>query len=239
MNGSGLLTVESQFDANPSLALAGSAELTSESRLNATGGVLLGGQAALEVDSQLSVGAGSIRVFQGLSYTNKILMHEELPIVFTPSGNYSNVNFPSGTTFIHFDPSQATAQGLVVSDICDLGAPPRTTIFEWRARVGFASAKASDADVELYVATSDGTYSDGGFGSGHAAPTNFNPANLRSLVVVSSAGVNGLVQTSGRKRITSRFINIVGFLPSASGSWDTTDFSYVMLTPVPTEVEDG
>jgi hypothetical protein len=170
---------------------------------------------------------------------NIILQQEESPFIFTSSDNDTNSLFPSGATFIDFDVSSSTAQGLVVSAICDLGPAPRTSLFEWRARVSFGTTKSADADVEFYLATSDGRYGDGGFGSGKTPPANFNPDNLLSLGIASQITSSPVAQVSGRTRITSRFVNVVAFLPSSSGAWDTATDSYVMLTPVPTEVESG
>lgn len=169
---------------------------------------------------------------------NKVKIHEESAFVFTASGNYTNSLFPSGTTFIHWDSSQATSQGLVLSDICDLGQAPRTNLFEWRARVYFGNEKSADLDAEFYLSTADSIYSDGSFGSGIPAPTNFNPVNLQSLGTVRCPYPSGVGQASGRIHFANRCVNLLGFLPTASGSWNNSSYSYFMLTPVPLEVQD-
>ena len=173
--------------------------------------------------------------------SNKVKIHEESAFVFTPSGNYANANFPSGTTFIWWDSSQATSDGLVVSDICDLGPAPRTNLFVWRSRVYFGAEKSLDLDAEFYLSTADSIYSDGDMGSGIPAPSNFNPVNLQPLGTVRCPSANSVGQTSGKVAIRSRYLNLVGYLPTASGSWNTAsgDYSYFMLTPVPLEVQDS
>ena len=169
---------------------------------------------------------------------NKVKIHEELPFVFTASGNYTNPNFPSGTTFINWDTVAASTGGVVLSAICDLGPAPRTNLFEWRSRVwaGSGTNSSSGQDMDFYLATSNNVYGDGGYGSGMSAPATFAPQNLQPLGGVRCPISNTSGQASGRVRITERYVFVAGY--SSYTDWDSSHYSYFMLTPVPLEVQD-
>ena len=209
-------TGECDLVASPQMAYAGSVNFTNEADLFSRGGL-----------------AGEP------SPGNKIKIRQETPIIFTSSGNYNNSDFPLGSIFVNFDAVNSTPHGLVVSDTYDLGSGVRTNQYKWRGRFGLQTEIGQDVDVELYAATSNGSYADGGFGSGVAAPTTFNSTNARPLGVARWNGQDNTVQTSGKVSFRDRFVKVLAYLPWGSGTLNASAANYVILTPIPIEVEDG
>jgi len=162
---------------------------------------------------------------------NKIYINEETQLVWAASG---------GDFTLDLGTSGGDAGGVRVGARGDLGAAARSEWYEWRMLIdGFDTAPVVGENVDIYIATSDGTVEDGEVGTADAdgATTDLpNLTFLRSATVQTTTAGNNL-QVSGIVRIVARYVSPVIHNNTADKLLSTADAHQFLLTPVPPEVQ--
>lgn len=138
------------------------------------------------------------------------------------------------------DLGSLAAGSVRVGDRGDLGSASRAFVYEWRMVIdGFDSSPVVGEAVEIYIATSEGTYEDGDVGTTDAAGSTVQLPNLlhvgNAVVQTTTAGDN--LQTSGIVEIYSRYVTPVVYNATADALLGTSDAHHFYLTPMPPEVQ--
>ena len=128
------------------------------------------------------------------------------------------------------------ADGVRVGAQHDLGSASRSRLYAWRFVVdGFGTAPVVGETVDVYVATSDGTYVDGNVGTTDAAGSTVALPNLLflgSATVQTTSTTDDLI-ISGQVEIAARYVSPVIHNNTA----DALSGGRFILTPVPDEIQ--
>jgi len=147
------------------------------------------------------------------------------------------------------DTTAATTLGLnalaadtaTISDRADLGAGSTAELFNIRAVIEWDSPPAEFETADIYIATSDGTDADGDIGTTAADLTDND--DLKNMMFVGSVIATSATQdkefvASFNTRITTRYYSVVVHNTSAADTLQATnDLSYVIVTPIPPEIQ--
>lgn len=156
---------------------------------------------------------------------NKIYVAAETALTWTDSGGDYAMTLAS-----------LAADGVRVGAQHDSGSGSRSRLYEWRFVVdGFSTAPVVGETVDVYVATSDGTYVDGNVGTSDAAGST---VALLNLLFLGSATVQTTTTTddlviSGQVEIAAQYISPVIHNNTA----DALSGGRFILTPVPDEIQ--
>jgi len=115
-----------------------------------------------------------------------------------------------------------------VSAQVDLGAFPRTTMYEWKAKFRSQVAATLAAAVTLYIAQGDGTYIDGNLGAADAAVAGADKLNnLKQIgqILVDISNTTDYMQASGVFSCYSRYMSLL--VRNATGQ-AINDFEFVL-----------
>jgi len=160
---------------------------------------------------------------------NKVYIAEETAKTWTDTGgDYA------------LDLGSLAADGVRVGAQGDLGAAPRADQYMFKFVVdGFDTAPVVGETVDLYIATSDGSYVDGDVGTADAAGFT---ADLPNLMYLGSASVQTTTASdkliiSGLVNIPFRYVSPVVHNNTADALLGTSDAHKFILTPVPPEVQ--
>ena len=156
---------------------------------------------------------------------NKIYLAPETAKTWTDSGGDYTLTLAS-----------LAADGVRVGARHDLGSASRSRLYEWRFIVdGFSTAPVVGETVDVYVATSDGTYVDGAVGTSDAAGSTVALPNLlflRAATVQTTSTTDDLV-ISGQVEIAARYVSPVVHNNTA----DALSGGRFILSPVPDEIQ--
>ena len=128
------------------------------------------------------------------------------------------------------------ADGVRVGAQHDLGSASRSRLYAWRFVVdGFGTAPVVGETVDVYLATSDGTYVDGNVGTSDAAGST---VALPNLLFLGSATVQTTTTTddlviSGQVELSHQYVSPVVHNNTA----DALSGGRFILTPVPDEIQ--
>lgn len=171
---------------------------------------------------------------------NKIKINPETPLVFVHGAAAS----PPAGTRVNFNVDGLLYGSGYVSDIYDLGAGPRNFRYEWRASALCLGTVIAGSGVDAYIATSDGVYADGNFGTGTSVVT--DGEKRRNLQYcggavsdrVSAPSASGEpMQAAGIVEIYSRYIQVFWYNATGLALSGTPGKNVFMLTPVPPEIQ--
>lgn len=126
----------------------------------------------------------------------------------------------------------------------DRGASARPEIYEWRLKIdGFDTAPVVGESVDLFIAESDGTITDGPVGFSTSVDEALASVNLlKNLrfigqVVVRSVTAGDDLVASGRIALSSRYVIPVVHNNTADALLGTSDAHSLTLTPIPPEIQ--
>ena len=156
---------------------------------------------------------------------NKIYLAPETAQTWTDSGGDYTLTLAS-----------LAADGVRVGAQHDLGSASRSRLYAWRFVVdGFGTAPVVGETVDVYVATSDGTYVDGNVGTSDAAGSTVALPNLLflgSATVQTTSTTDDLV-ISGQVELSHQYVSPVIHNNTA----DALSGGRFILTPVPDEIQ--
>jgi len=156
---------------------------------------------------------------------NKVYAAAETALTWTDSGGDYALTLAS-----------LAADGVRVGAQHDLGSGSRSRLYEWRFVVdGFGTAPVVGETVDVYVATSDGTYVDGSVGTSDAAGSTVALPNLLflgSATVQTTSTTDDLV-ISGQVELSHQYVSPVVHNNTA----DALSGGRFILTPVPDEIQ--
>jgi len=139
--------------------------------------------------------------------------------------------------------SLAAAAGRVGS-AWDRGAASRPEVYEWRLKIdGFDTAPVVGETVDVYIAESDGTLTDGPVGFSDTADSALASVdllkNLRFIgqAVVHSTTAGDDLVASGRIALSSRHVIPVIHNNTADALLGSSDAHQFILTPIPPEIQ--
>lgn len=167
-----------------------------------------------------------------------------------PSWLFSSVG-PSGSGpgvagAVEFAPGGLGPGSGSKSDVLDLGAGPRPSLFEWRARATVGTGTPTiGGTVELYLCTSDdGLNWDGNLGSGTAVIT--AAGKRRNLQYIGAVSIDEFGSGSGTRYINSglcqvyaRHLSVVWFNFTGIALSSTQSDQLFQLTPVPDQIQSS
>ena len=122
----------------------------------------------------------------------------------------------------------------------DFGTSSNSRLFEWRATFQMATAGVVGEEIEVWLATSDGTNGDGEEGASDAALSSTNKLkNMHYLgsVVVDTTSTNTDITASGIISVNARYASVVVYNNTADALRTDTSVHSVKLTPVPDEIQ--
>ena len=160
---------------------------------------------------------------------NKVYVAPETPIVFKSSGGD-----------VTFRPMNVGNGAGRISARWDRGAGAKPGWYKWRAKTKAASALTVGNQLEIYLATSDGTNADGNQSTTDAAfSAGDKRRNLQPIGTLNAdSATNGEPQIgSGVIFIADRYVSVVwwnAFGVALSGTATDHEFS---LTPIPDEIQ--
>lgn len=161
---------------------------------------------------------------------NKVYIAEETPIVFSDSGGSYALTL-----------TNLAASAGRVSARADLGSGSRSEWYAWRFTAQFDTAPVVGEQVQLYLATSDGTEEDGQVGTADAALDSSNTlTNLHYIgaLTVTSTDADHDMTVSGVCRIPTRYVSAVVYNATADALRnDAGPYCEFTLTPIPPEVQ--
>ena len=156
---------------------------------------------------------------------NKVYVAAKTALTWTDSGGDYALTLAS-----------LAADGVRVGAQHDLGSGSRSRLYAWRFAVdGFGTAPVVGETVDVYVATSDGTYVDGNVGTSDAAGSTVALPNLLflgSATVQTTSTTNDLI-ISGHVEISAQYVSPVIHNNTA----DALSGGRFILTPVPDEIQ--
>lgn len=160
---------------------------------------------------------------------NKIYTAPETPLVFKGSGGdavitLANLGFGAGRISARYDRGT--------------GSKPR--LYKWRGVVQWEDNPVAGEAAEILLAESDGTIVDGVVGVADAALTAGQRTNLGIMGIVRAQAATGSVDNvaSSYVLISERYFSVGVWNASAAKNLkNTANVSYVILTPVPDEIQ--
>jgi hypothetical protein len=165
--------------------------------------------------------------------TQAILDAFGTPIVFKDTG---------GT--ITWTPADTAVAHGRISNVCDLGASPRATLYEWEATVKWVATPAASDPWRLYIvrssASATAALTDGGLTFGDADLTSETELSTHCLYVgrILAAAADAAKCTHGFIQIVDRYIAVAGWNASATKAIGTTDADITFtLTPVKGDIQ--
>lgn len=158
---------------------------------------------------------------------NLILVAPQTPVIWTSGGTPD------------LDLNGLAADAVRVGQQLDRGAGSIPQWFEWFLHIdGFNTAPVVGETVDSWFAFSDGTNIDGEVGAADAPGTTPSLRALHFLgsnpVLTTTAGDN--LNTSGKVRITSRFVSPVTHNNTADALLSAAAHSFTLI-PVPQEIQ--
>jgi len=138
--------------------------------------------------------------------------------------------------------SLASAAGRQSAQL-DLGAGARSSLFEWRAFVQFATTPVLDEVVLIYLKTSDGVHEDNDDGTTEGAVSAIDKLkNLRFIGAIkvdqATADIEMVASSGGTPiEIRARYVNVVFWNASADALTADVDENGFTLIPVPDEIQ--
>jgi hypothetical protein len=163
---------------------------------------------------------------------NKVYVAKETAVTFNDT--------TSATTLTLNDLGDNEAQ---VSDRADLGAGSTSEWFNIRAVIQWDVAPIEGETCDIYISTSDGTDSDGNVGTTTAAVTDLDTLDnmiFAGSVKAESASADVDFIASFIVRITTRYYSVVvhnNAQTAGDNLQATNDISYVIVTPIPPEIQ--
>lgn len=132
----------------------------------------------------------------------------------------------------------ATATGRVSARV-DRGVGSKPARYKWRASFQFQAGLAVNQSVDIVLGESDGTYADGVVGTGDAALTEYQAANMQTIgkVYVQSATANTSFVASGTCWIMERYF-CVGAFNYGAVLRNLSNINRIIVIPMPDEVQD-
>ena len=156
---------------------------------------------------------------------NKIYAAPETAKTWTDSGGDYTLTLAS-----------LAADGVRVGDRHDTGSASRSRLYEWRFVVdGFGTAPVVGETVDVYIATSDGTYVDGNVGTTDAAGSTVALPNLLfldSATVQTTSTTDDLI-ISGQVELSHRYVSPVVH----NNTVDALSGGRFILQPVPDQIQ--
>jgi hypothetical protein len=122
----------------------------------------------------------------------------------------------------------------------DRGAGSQPALYKWRAVIQWEDNPAATDYAELIIATSDGTLADGTVGTADAALTAAQASNCDTLGIVRAEAATGSTNriSSGLVEIFDRYVSVGARNMSTTKNFkNSDDVSYIILTPVPPEIQ--
>jgi hypothetical protein len=159
----------------------------------------------------------------------KIYVAPETPVTFKASG---------GT--VVFTPQNVASAAGRISTQWDRGTGSKPGWYEWRAKTKAGSALTVGTQLEIYLATSDGTIVDGNLGTSDAAlAAGDKRRNLQPVgSIVSDSTSSGEVQHgSGQVFIVARYVSVVWWNATGVTLTNTAGDHEFILTPIPDELQ--
>jgi len=123
---------------------------------------------------------------------------------FKATGGDVTITISAGTNLAN-NAGRISARG-------DLGDFPRTTSYEWRAKLRSNVAATLAAAAKLYLVQSDGTYVDGNLGAADAAVAGADKLNnLKQIgqILIDISNTTDYMQASGVLSCTSRYMSLL------------------------------
>lgn len=160
---------------------------------------------------------------------NKVYAAPETAIVFKSSGGD-----------VTFTPTSVANAAGRISAQWDRGSGSKPARYYWRAVTKAAAALAVGVQLEIYFATSDGTYIDGNQSTSDAAfSATDKRRNLQAVgVIEADSTTNGEVQiASGIVWIFTRYVSVVWWNALGQSLSSTASDHLFTLTPIPDEVQ--
>lgn len=142
------------------------------------------------------------------------------PKTFKATGGDVAITISAGTNL-------ANSAGRMSAQL-DLGAFPRTTLYEWKAKFRSNVAATLAAACTLYLVQGDGTYVDGNLGTADAAVAGSDKLNnLKQIgqILVDISNTTDYMQASGVFTCSSRYMSL---LVRNSTGQAINDFEFVM-----------
>jgi hypothetical protein len=160
---------------------------------------------------------------------NKVYVAPEAALTFKDSGGdavlaLQNLGYGAGRISARYDRGE--------------GSHPR--LYKWRAVIQFETAPVVGEYVEIFLAESDGTNADGNVGTADAALTAGQKSNLNPLgpVRAQTTDTGASFTASGYCLISERYFSVGVWNNSAGDNLkNTANASFVVLTPVPDEIQ--
>lgn len=156
---------------------------------------------------------------------NKVYVAAETALTWTDSGGDKTLTLAS-----------LAADGVRVGAQHDFGSGSRSRLYEWRFVARFSTAPVVGETVDVYLATSDGTYVDGNVGTSDAAGSTVALPNLRpplGCATVQTTSTTDDLVISGHVEISAQYISPVIHNNTA----DALSGGRFILTPVPDEIQ--
>ena len=153
------------------------------------------------------------------------------------------------TALLFADSAQTPAATLTLSALAsgagrisaryDRGAGSHAAWYEWRLNWSLSGTNVVGATVEVYAATSDGTYMDGVLGTSDAALVTGKRNNLKlaGLGVVDQVTTNVVMTASGYIWIAQRYISLGIWNATTLAFQTSTSLHQLYLTPIPDEIQ--
>lgn len=150
------------------------------------------------------------------------------------------ITFKSTGGTVTFTPTSVANGAGRISDQHDRGSGSKPGRYRWRARTKFASALTVGNLMQIYLATSDGTYVDGNLGTSDAGLSAVDKLrNLRPVGNVEADSTSsGEVQiASGIVWIYERYVSVVWWNAALIALSATAGDHEFTLEPIPDEAQ--
>lgn len=163
---------------------------------------------------------------------NKIYVNPETAITFGDSAQS-----PSATITLA---NLATVTGRVSAQY-DRGAGAHATCYAWRFTSSLTGTNVVGATIDVYMATSDGTNTDGQVATTDTALASSNvlPAlqRLGSLIVTQTTTNTNMTSSGDFYCTSSRYLSLVIYNATTLSMQNSTSVHKFVLTPVPLEIQ--
>lgn len=150
------------------------------------------------------------------------------------------ISFKSSGGDVTFTPQNVASAAGRISARWDRGAGSKAGRYKWRAKTKAGAALAVGAQLEIFLATSDGTIVDGNQGTSDAVfSAGDKRRNLQPVgVIEADSTTNGEVQhASGIVWIFDRYISVVWWNALGQTLTNTAGDHEFILTPIPDEIQ--